>query len=168
MSISRSPAAAALLVATTLGCSSSAPGGSNEALRQEVFETERAFAKTMADRDHAAFVSFLAEEAVFFSGETPLRGVAAVGAHWKRFYDGPAAPFSWEPEQVEVLGSGTLAQCRHCLPLADTHGPCRGCQAACQHEPGWAERIGKAIAFHVNNSFPGIYQIIQRGYYSRF
>lgn len=108
MSVSRSPAAAAFVVATTLGCASAPPGGSNEALRQEVFETERAFAKTMTDRDHGAFVSFLAEEAVFFSGETPLRGAAAVGAHWKRYYDG-AAPFSWEPELVEVLDSGTLA-----------------------------------------------------------
>ena len=108
MSVSRSPAAAALVVATTLGCASSAPGGSNEALRQEVFQTERAFAKTMADRDHAAFVSFLAEETGFFSGETPLRGATAVGAHWKTYYDGPA-PFTWEPEQVEVLDSGTLA-----------------------------------------------------------
>jgi ketosteroid isomerase-like protein len=108
MSVSRSPAAAALVVATALGCASSAPGGLNEALRQEVFQTERAFAKTMADRDHAAFVSFLAEETVFFSGETPLRGAAAVGARWKRYYEGPA-PFSWEPEQVEVLDSGTLA-----------------------------------------------------------
>ncbi|MCL4810570.1 MAG: DUF4440 domain-containing protein [Thermoanaerobaculia bacterium] len=109
MSVSRSGAAAALAVATSLGCATAAPGGSNEALRQEVFETERAFAKTMADRDHPAFASFLAEETVFFSGETPIRGAAAVAAHWKRFYDAAAAPFSWEPEQVEVLDSGTLA-----------------------------------------------------------
>lgn len=109
MSGSRSRAAVALAVATSLGCAITAPGGANETLRQEVLETERAFAKTMADRDHAAFVSFLAEETVFFSGETPLRGAAAVAAHWKRFYDAAAAPFSWEPEQVEVLDSGTLA-----------------------------------------------------------
>jgi len=28
---------------------------------------------------------------------------------WKRYYEGPDAPFSWEPEDVEVLDSGTLA-----------------------------------------------------------
>ena len=28
---------------------------------------------------------------------------------WLRFYHDPQAPFSWEPEQVEVLDSGTLA-----------------------------------------------------------
>ena len=63
----------------------------------------------MADRDHAAFVRFLADEAVFFSSSTPLRGRQAVADAWKPFYDKPEAPFSWEPDQVEVLSSGTLA-----------------------------------------------------------
>ena len=78
-------------------------------LQKQVAATERAFARTMAERDHGAFASFLAEETVFFSGPTPLRGKPAVAAHWKRFYDAPQAPFSWEPDQVEVLDSGTLA-----------------------------------------------------------
>lgn len=78
-------------------------------LRQQVAATERAFASTMAKRDHAAFAAFLAEDTVFFSGPQPLRGKDAVAAWWKRFYDKPDAPFSWEPEQVEVLESGTLA-----------------------------------------------------------
>ena len=85
------------------------PKPSPQVLREEVLATERAFAKTMADRDHAAFVSFLAAETVFFSGETALRGAGAVAAHWKRYYEGKEAPFSWEPAQVEVLDSGTLA-----------------------------------------------------------
>ena len=72
-------------------------------------DTERAFARTMAVRDHAAFTKFLSEEAVFFSGPTPLRGRAAIAERWKRLYEKPEAPFSWEPEQVEVLDSGTLA-----------------------------------------------------------
>ena len=70
---------------------------------------ERAFARTMADRDLAAFASFLSDEAVFFSGPTPLRGKAQVLAFWSRFYSGQAALFSWEPDEVEVLDSGTLA-----------------------------------------------------------
>jgi ketosteroid isomerase-like protein len=86
-----------------------APTPSQAALREEVFATERAFAKTMADRDHAAFASFLAAETVFFSGEKALRGAAAVAAHWRKYYEGKDAPFSWEPAQVEVLDSGTLA-----------------------------------------------------------
>ena len=63
----------------------------------------------MADRDHAAFVSFLAEETVFFSGKGPLRGKKAVADAWKAFYEGAKAPFSWEPDAVEVLDSGRLA-----------------------------------------------------------
>jgi ketosteroid isomerase-like protein len=78
-------------------------------LRREVMETERAFARTMADRDHAAFVSFLSEETVFFSGPKPLRGKKEVADWWKRYYEKPAPPFSWEPEEVELLPSGTLA-----------------------------------------------------------
>ncbi len=78
-------------------------------LRQQVWDTERAFAKTMADRDLQAFGRFLADETVFFSGPTPLRGRQAVMDFWKRFYEKPQAPFSWEPDQVEVLDSGALA-----------------------------------------------------------
>ena len=72
-------------------------------------DTERAFAKTMADRNHAAFTSFLSDEAVFFTSTKALRGKSEVAEFWKKFYDGPTAPFSWQPETVEVLDSGTLA-----------------------------------------------------------
>lgn len=78
-------------------------------LQREVMATERAFARTMAERNHGAFVSFLADEAIFFNGETPIRGKGAVSNAWRAFYDGPAAPFSWEPETVHVLDSGKLA-----------------------------------------------------------
>jgi ketosteroid isomerase-like protein len=80
----------------------------NATLANQVRDAERAFAKTMADRNHAAFVSFLADETVFIGPET-LRGKQAVGAAWKRFYDGAQAPFAWDPDRVEVLESGTLA-----------------------------------------------------------
>jgi len=78
-------------------------------LQQQVSDTERAFAKTMAKRDFDGFVSFLSEEAVFFSGATPLRGKQQVADTWKSYYEQPDAPFSWEPGPVEVLDSGTLA-----------------------------------------------------------
>jgi len=79
-----------------------------EALAAKVRAREVAFAKTMAERDHAAFTSFVADEAIFF-GQTPLRGRQAVAEGWKRFYEGTEAPFSWTPERVEVVASGTLA-----------------------------------------------------------
>jgi ketosteroid isomerase-like protein len=78
-------------------------------LANQVRETERAFAKTMADRNHAAFASFLADDTVFMGEPATLRGKQAVVAAWKRFYDGAQAPFSWDPERVEVLDSGALA-----------------------------------------------------------
>ncbi|HZE88563.1 MAG TPA: DUF4440 domain-containing protein, partial [Verrucomicrobiae bacterium] len=58
----------------------------NQELAQQVRATETAFAATMAARDHAAFTSFLADEAVFFGGRTVQRGKVAVAAAWKRFF----------------------------------------------------------------------------------
>ncbi len=81
----------------------------NAELKKQVADTERAFAATMKARDHAAFSSFLSDEAVFFMGTGPLHGKEAIAKAWKRFYDKPEAPFSWEPDEVEVLASGTLA-----------------------------------------------------------
>lgn len=87
----------------------SAARPSNADLKRQVAEAERAFAATMKARDHAAFTRFLADEAIFFSGATALRGREAIAGAWRAYYDGPQAPFSWEPEQVEVVDSGTLA-----------------------------------------------------------
>lgn len=96
---------AALLMAAVAAAGEPAP----DRLRQQVEDTERAFARTMAERDHAAFTSFLAAEAVFFSGEKPLSGRQQVAEAWAPFFVEPEAPFSWEPETVVVLDSGTLA-----------------------------------------------------------
>jgi ketosteroid isomerase-like protein len=78
-------------------------------LQSLVEATEIAFAKTMADRDHEGFASVLSEEAMFFSEPTVLRGKQQVAEAWAPFFEGPDAPFSWEPETVEVNESGTLA-----------------------------------------------------------
>ncbi len=78
-------------------------------LQQEVADTERAFARTMADRDFRGFQSYLADETIFFGSKGPLRGKEVVSAKWKGFYAGAQAPFSWKPETAEVLDSGTLA-----------------------------------------------------------
>lgn len=101
-----------LVVCTALVLSVGAAGWAEEAaddLAAQVAEVERAFARSMAERDHAAFVGFLSEEAVFLAGETELRGRAAVAEGWKDYFAAPAAPFSWEPETVSVLDSGELA-----------------------------------------------------------
>ncbi|CAG0965498.1 hypothetical protein BURK2_00976 [Burkholderiales bacterium] len=100
------------------GCASLPVTSDLAELKRQVEATERAFAKTMADRDLAAFKRFLSQETVFFSGPTPLRGPDAVAGWWQRYYEKPQAPFSWEPKQVEVLDSGTLA-----LSTGPVHDP---------------------------------------------
>lgn len=82
---------------------------SNNDLKRQVMEAERGFAATMKARDFDAFKRFIADEAIFFGAEGPLRGKAAIAKGWRQFYDKPQAPFSWEPEEVEVVESGTLA-----------------------------------------------------------
>lgn len=84
-------------------------GQGTEQLAAQVREAETAFAATMASRDPAAFGGFVADEAIFFGRSGPLRGRGAVLEGWRPFFDGAAAPFSWRPEVVEVLASGTLA-----------------------------------------------------------
>ncbi len=106
MQISRLVAVLGLGIAAALA--QAAPPDHAE-LKRQVTATERAFAASMKARDHAAFVQFVADDAVFFNGPVPLHGKKAVGEFWKKFYDKPDAPFSWEPDQVEVLSSGKLA-----------------------------------------------------------
>jgi ketosteroid isomerase-like protein len=100
----------AVVLAGCAGAPTAPSAGESVALaREQVLATERAFAKTMADRDFAAFTTFLSEEAVFFTAKTPLRGKAQVAAAWKRFFEAKEPPFSWEPVDAQVLDSGTLA-----------------------------------------------------------
>ena len=78
-------------------------------LRQQVIDTEKAFAQTMAVRDHAAFTKFVSEHAVFLSENKTLRGKQEVATAWKPLFKKPEASFSWEPARVEVLDNGKLA-----------------------------------------------------------
>ena len=89
-----------VVVAAFLAACSVMPGPPAGDARAQVMAAERAFAKTMADRDHAAFARFIADEAIFFTGPTPLRGRRAVVDGWARFYEGAKAPFSWQPDTV--------------------------------------------------------------------
>jgi ketosteroid isomerase-like protein len=82
---------------------------STESARDQVWAAELAFARTMSERNLNRFSEFLAEEAVFFAGTTALRGKSKVVEGWTQYFVGAEPPFSWEPDQVEVLDSGTLA-----------------------------------------------------------
>ncbi|MDH3646883.1 MAG: nuclear transport factor 2 family protein [Gammaproteobacteria bacterium] len=81
----------------------------NQTSRDMVTATEIAFAQTMADRDFEAFKTFLSEEAIFMSGDQPLRGKTRVAQVWQGYFESAEAPFSWDPERVVVLESGGLA-----------------------------------------------------------
>ena len=78
------------------------------ALEQEVFRTETAFAKTMAERDLQGFKTFIAKDAVFI-GKQKLRGKSAIVETWKNYFNESEAPFSWSPETVAVIGDGDIA-----------------------------------------------------------
>jgi len=97
---------AALVLAA---CMARGAGGTQAELQQQVMETERAFAATMKARDFEAFGGFLSKEAVFMAPGGAKRGRAAVTQAWRGYFDGPAAPFAWAPDEVQVLDSGTLA-----------------------------------------------------------
>ena len=100
---------APLLCACLVGHCLAVRAQAGVSVTQQVLATERAFAKTMADRNQPQFSRFISAEAVFFSAENPLRGKSKVVEGWSKYFKTPQAPFSWEPSKVEVLESGTLA-----------------------------------------------------------
>ena len=114
----RSAIALSLLACASLIHTASAETAAE--MTQQVHDTETAFAATMAKRDLQAFASFVADDAVFFGNTDVLRGKTAVVDGWKALYQGEKAPFSWKPETVEVLASGTLAHSSG--PVLDPNG----------------------------------------------
>ncbi len=107
---------ASVLLFVLCGCAHvQAPGE----LAQQVKETETRFAQSLADRNAPAFRALLSNETVFV-GRKVLRGPDAVMAVWQKFFEGPTPPFSWAPELVEVLPSGTLAYTQG--PVRDAKG----------------------------------------------
>ena len=99
----------ALLIILALGLLPADAIGQVGPVAVEVRAREFAFAQTLEDRDLDAFLSFVSPEAIFFSNDEPLRGHVEVGRAWAPYFEGPEAPFSWEPAVVVVLESGKLA-----------------------------------------------------------
>ncbi len=96
-------------VVAAMGLSALPASAAPETPKEQVWAAELAFARSMAQRDLQAFGALIAEEAVFFSGTAVLRGKSKVVEGWTSFFADKEAPFSWAPDQVEVLESGTLA-----------------------------------------------------------
>ncbi len=97
------------MLLTLAGCTTPAVLTVGDAARSQVEATEHAFAQSMADRNLQAFSSYIASDAIFFTGPEPLRGREQVITWWSRYFKDAAAPFSWTPDRVEVLDGGTLA-----------------------------------------------------------
>lgn len=76
----------------------------------EVWVREASFAKSVEDRDPAAFASHLDEGAVFGAkSPQPQRGRDAIVAAWGGIIDGSALELRWYPTMVAIDGSGQLA-----------------------------------------------------------
>lgn len=125
-----------LLLLASLSACAGTRMATGEPARRQVEATERAFAKTMADRDFPAFQAFLSREAIFFSGDEALRGKTVVAQRWSSYFTGATPPFSWSPDRVEVLESGLLALSTG--PVLDTSGRLIGRFASIwrQEQPG--------------------------------
>ena len=79
-----------------------------QALAEQVRATEMAFARTLAERDVNSFRRMIAPDVIWLA-DVPLRGPDAVLASWRKYFEGPQAPFSWAPDRVEVQQGGRLA-----------------------------------------------------------
>ena len=66
-----------VLTALLVAAANAAGQSALEQKRAEVFAAERAFARSMAERDFALFGRYVADDCVFFSGSTALRGRGA-------------------------------------------------------------------------------------------
>lgn len=102
------PAGGAARAAPTASATATAQAQVQNATAQVVM-TERAFAATMADRNFKGFLTFLSPDAIFFSGNSVEHGPAEIAEQWAPYFQGLRAPFSWEPDHVDVLADGKLA-----------------------------------------------------------
>lgn len=75
---------------------------------EQVRDAEIAFAKAFADRDKAAFFAMVADDATFLSFGTTSIGKQKVIESWSRYFERPAAPFSWTPDRVSISADGKL------------------------------------------------------------
>lgn len=132
---------ASIAIAIAAACASPSEQQIDLAARQqEVRARETAFAKSMADRDLAAFTSFISPEAVFVGVGGTTRGPQEIAAAWKGFFEGPDAPFSWKPETVEIVSSGTLGLSSG--PVFDPKGERIGTyNSTWRHDPDGVWRI---------------------------
>jgi len=100
---------ALLLFALAVQAFSQTMNKPNEEIAAQVRQRETEFAKTMTDRNFDEFSDFVSEEAIFLSRDKSLYGRDEITNRWKNYYESDKAPFTWQPDIIEVLPSGKLA-----------------------------------------------------------
>lgn len=97
-------AASAWLCLHAVHAQTTAPPTPLSAAECDVYRREMSFAKSVEDRDLAAFAEHVHPGAVFLGGPEPLRGRDAVVAAWKSIVSHEAGHLRWHADEV-VVGS---------------------------------------------------------------
>jgi ketosteroid isomerase-like protein len=88
------------------------PAAGRAALVEQVRAAEVAFARSVAEKDRAAFAAAIDPDAVFVGGGGATVGRERIVAEWGAFFAPDAPEFRWRPELVELSGDGQLALTR--------------------------------------------------------
>lgn len=88
------------LVLLPLGVQAQPPD--REGAAAAILAADRAFNQSIADRDRAKFLSFIAENAVFV-GASEMRGHEAILKGWDLFFQKDGPTLTWGPTRGEVL-----------------------------------------------------------------
>jgi ketosteroid isomerase-like protein len=80
--------------------------GAHDAAGSELFEREKAFARTGAAKDIEKFMAFIAENARSFPAGEMVEGKETFRQTWSRLFADPDLTIHWEPRVAEVSKSG--------------------------------------------------------------
>jgi ketosteroid isomerase-like protein len=84
-------------------------GADAAALRQELMDADRAFARSTADKGSEGWIAWFAEDGMIVTAEGPLaKGRKAVHDLTAPFLNDPGVTFTWEPEQAEASAGGDM------------------------------------------------------------
>jgi ketosteroid isomerase-like protein len=84
------------------------PSRANQGARAELFEREKAFARTGAAKDIERFMSFTAESVCSFTAGQMVEGQEGFRQTWSKLFADPTLTIHWEPRIAEVSKSRDL------------------------------------------------------------
>lgn len=103
--------ATTVLASLSFACAAQAPAtDALTASECEVWQRELSFARSVAEKDRAAFAGHLHPQAAFNAGAArPLRGKDAIATAWGDIVDGTRLRLAWYPDRVTIGGVGDVA-----------------------------------------------------------